>query len=1601
MNKRIFSFFIFFSFFLILITSTVISAEENSSVDVFEEENIHTELISKKDVMKNYKEQNNENNVYKEQSSENKVIHLNTSNFNTYVTDGKFNENVSDGDTVDIQDKLDGSKFALEINKPINLVSSNNDPYINFHTSSTDTHGGYTGGIFKISAGGSGSNITGLNFYNTRVSIENTSNININNIKCFDERASIGMGVGAFTVREGSENITITNSYFKTQTNGGHSNVVFAAAYNCLFENNTIEGYGRDDEGTSLIGNLLYLTTYEVQYATPITNINITIRNNIIRSYYTYGYGTCYGLAIEGTGHIIENNLIDTGIAFKNQYGDSDYDFETNVDGIIFNNNTLTCSDYNTVSDGYAELQFPGICSNNTFNVATTIKQAYVYNNEFKKTVTITNNTRFENNTAKKILITSENNTLINNIVSTNETYAIIITGENNTLISNKLLSNNGYGENAISNSSEYNSEDNNEEIYPIIYINDDNIDEYITFDEINTQYAYLNENIRSNVTLVINSTRLDGYIVQDYSGASSTKTVETFLNICNSTGSFSLRLSPKYITINNSKLGGFVGLWNKNPVLTIENSIIPKYVLSGRRQTLTLNNINSTFLNDFPVDNTYILSNNLYFTEKSPFISEQIFNSTGNIIESIPSSFNILLLTYDYLDSTQQQYVTFHEDLYIDKIVNITVLDESIGRISANLHFLEGSEGSTVNGVTFNGNVILDTDLINFFNCTFNKELYINQSNLKFEENIFNDNITLNSTNNIIFNNNTINTDEAINIISSRNCLFENNTINSTSQNTIVFDDESYYNKISKNTLISSLYTGDESVLSGDNEVNNNLPLHDTEIIINCDTPEFVEDVSEINIVVNDMELGTPVEKGLVEIYMDGYFVNKTDLVNGEINITIPKKDGNYQLRIWYYDGVKYNNNETSVNLEIIKSNVTISVGEFTAKLNEKTNTEITFLNQKENPVVDNNITVTVGSTSYILETVDGVATLDEIVTTEWLDTGKMIITFPETDMYNRNTTTITLNTSKADTLITSEISIEENTVSITLTLTDDLGQNVTDGRIIITTIDGTELANGRVSNGLYTVNVSLPDDYADEYIIANFTGSYYYNNQVIELSTVTVKEETIISKIEVIPDPFIIGSQAIFNVTITSENESVINEGLIIVTDNEDNIIANATVTDNNAQLEFVSDNVGENTYTIIYSDATHFNDTTATITITTRKIQTNFEVEYTISDDGEDIEFIIKSFDEFGNPTDEQINATINGKRVARGLPDNGILEGYYTIPSDTDMVTITVNYAGNTTHEQTSKEFPMVINKQDTILTLNPVEAMINEEVTITATITDTNNNTINEGVVTFILDDGTVIGTSNVTDSTATITQTFTEALNTKITVTYSQSQAYNDNNATTTIIIKEPVEKVLKVDTTTFTIGQSTQIKASIYEDDQVVTNITKGKVVFKVNGKTLKDDNGKVIYAKIVNGTATIENYTIPSTWNKDNLTIEAVYSGSNQQGSLRSEEQVITIEEAKPTITTEDITANIGDTVTLKATVNAGDKQLNTGKVVFKINGKTVKDANGKVLYAQVNDGLAVVNYAIPSNLKVKSYEIVAVFISSDYGRLEDSKTLTLTEA
>ena len=231
-----------------------------------------------------------------------------------------------------------------------------------------------------------------------------------------------------------------------------------------------------------------------------------------------------------------------------------------------------------------------------------------------------------------------------------------------------------------------------------------------------------------------------------------------------------------------------------------------------------------------------------------------------------------------------------------------------------------------------------------------------------------------------------------------------------------------------------------------------------------------------------------------------------------------------------------------------------------------------------------------------------------------------------------------------------------------------------------------------------------------------------------------------------------------------------------------------------------------------------------------------------------------------------------------------------------------------------------------------------------------------------------------------------------------INITYSSEFTYPSSTEFTLNINKQR-NTTITIDPIQSSVGLIANLSANVVDVNN--EQVSDGLVVFKVNGITLKDENNNVIYANVNNGLASI-NYKVQSSWIKNTSYIEAVYGGTETYASSRIKAtDVLNISQGTVNITLEKelITAKTGETITLRVkVVDSNGDRINNGKIIFKLNGITLKDENGKVLTAQVTDGDAVLDYTIPPTFTAKTYTLTAVYSEKNYERTETTSTLTL---
>ena len=279
------------------------------------------------------------------------------------------------------------------------------------------------------------------------------------------------------------------------------------------------------------------------------------------------------------------------------------------------------------------------------------------------------------------------------------------------------------------------------------------------------------------------------------------------------------------------------------------------------------------------------------------------------------------------------------------------------------------------------------------------------------------------------------------------------------------------------------------------------------------------------------------------------------------------------------------------------------------------------------------------------------------------------------------------------------------------------------------------------------------------------------------------------------------------------------------------------------------------------------------------------------------------------------------------------------------------------------------------------------------------ISNSNNNTIASGSFNVPNYDGYVIN--------------LTKSYNNTIYFNTIQSKTYKGDNA----ILQDNQENIVRDNipgkestyssnnvflnvipsTTTVTVGDTITITAYVTYKEGTAWNaplypVTSGTVLFDVNGELSR-------VAVDEDGIASV-NYTVPFT-SQESFKVVTEYEYNTEYAAKLTENTITVIKRnATLTILDDNHEYKAGETVTIRAILTDGDTLIKSGRVVFKLNGITLKDENGKPIYAKVVNGIAILNYTISNTFSAKTYNITAAFSTDGYNRAENTSQLTIAK-
>ncbi|WP_323735815.1 right-handed parallel beta-helix repeat-containing protein [Methanosphaera sp. ISO3-F5] len=798
-------------------------------------------------------------------------------------------------------------------------------------------------------------------------------------------------------------------------------------------------------------------------------------------------------------------------------------------------------------------------------------------------------------------------------------------------------------------------------------------------------------------------------------------------------------------------------------------------------------------------------------------------------------------------------------------------------------------------------------------------------------------------------------------------------------------------------------------------------------ESILNIDVNNTkIGDKTNITITLKD-KTGKPISNAPIQYLVDDKLANGTTDENGTLKITSEIEYTGHNYVVASYAGnYSYTDAINSTIFTVDKLNTTATI--------TATNTTLGKETTITGKIVDeNNKGIKVPVIIYIDE---------ETINTETDETGSFTFTYPAT-LAGENHVAIFYegNDTYADSTNKTSFHVEKHNTTITVTaqntklgekttirgkLVDENGNKVPNAPVILI-IEDEEVDLTTNANGEFTYN------YTTKYENENFVEVFYEGNDTHKDSfnhakfNVTKKAEAQID-IDILNDT--VGNVEI-EVTVTDEKAKALPDQTVEVTLPNGTKTNMTTDKDGKIRVKDTTSPEGNTNITVKVPDS-------ADVTGTNKTKQFTIEPDYQkiiedMKDKIQELEdtldklnktSIITAIPEESTVDDAEVTVTLNNKMgtpitnapitvknskgeiIGNASTDN---KGIAVIPVDTKAGTenITVTYSGNSKYTPAETTVTMKTVKNNVTVTVDPVEGIIGEKITLTAHVTDIKGNPVNGGNLVFKLN-GKTLRTDGRFDSNASawkfqvkngiVTIKINADLylrNTKnLTASYSGSYKYNEaKSSTVTAQIKKRNAKI------TVTISPKTQkqyntIKftaklADTTPNTKNTTAMSTGtKVIFKVNGKTIKDNKGKNVQVKVVNNTATYK-YKVPAGMggvSKDgkvrDYNVEAVLVSDTYYPDTR-DIATFNVERSPVTINIAKVSLNSKNVLNVQATIKdyKAKNVIGTNQVNIKINGKTYVNPNtGKTQNFQVTDGkISLKNIQLKDDITVKKVMIV----------------------
>ena len=177
---------------------------------------------------------------------------------------------------------------------------------------------------------------------------------------------------------------------------------------------------------------------------------------------------------------------------------------------------------------------------------------------------------------------------------------------------------------------------------------------------------------------------------------------------------------------------------------------------------------------------------------------------------------------------------------------------------------------------------------------------------------------------------------------------------------------------------------------------------------------------------------------------------------------------------------------------------------------------------------------------------------------------------------------------------------------------------------------------------------------------------------------------------------------------------------------------------------------------------------------------------------------------------------------------------------------------------------------------------------------------------------------------------------------------------------------------------------------------DEYGNPVNYGFVSVLINDKTLKYPNGTDAYFNVKNGNAAVQ-IKIGDIWKRKNITYQFRYYGKSNYESNMGNKAVITLANLVTLTTSHAKTTIFGSNLTITANVRykLNNSNVDGGQVLFKVNGKTIRNEDGSTYLVDVKNGTAKYNLILDYKYSPKEYNITVVYAN---GACREEKNSTV---